>query len=135
MNIKRISMLSSTLLVAILAGCNNTVAPPKESRADPCRPQQVHVDSESLRRDTAVGPAIVARDSAGLLHVTLPIRSAIDKELHVDYWVSFFDEQRNRISKLGPFTKHLQAHTPDSIDFTSTSPRAADFQVDLRYAQ
>jgi hypothetical protein len=129
---------SSSILVAItllaLVGCTG-VNPPKLPRADPYMPQQVHVDSEQLRKDTAVGVPILRRDDAGLLHVTLPLRSAISKTLYVDCYVTFFDRDNQVISKMGPFTKVLQANTPDSISFNSTDARAADFQVDLRYAR
>lgn len=129
--------LRSCLLVSALAliGCTTVVRPPKVPRDDPYSPQQIHVDSDELRRDTAVGRPVVTRDETGLLHVTIPIRSAIDQTLYVDYWISFFDRDGQPISKLGPLTKTLQANTPDSISVISTSPRAADFQLDLRYAR
>ena len=118
-----------------LSACNNGVRPPKLPRADPYSPQQIHVDSERLRRDTAVEPPIVTRDDSGnLVHVTLPIRSAINKELHIDYFVSFFDRNGTRLSKIQG-QKTLLANTPDSIEFNSMSPRATDFQVDLRYSR
>ena len=133
-NLRQSSALIIVGLAAVLVGCTG-VNPPKEPRADPFLPQQIHVNSEELRRDTAVGSPIVTRDVNGILHVTVPIRSAIDKELYVDYWVSFFDRNGQRLSKAGPFTKTFQSNTPDSISFNSMSPQAADFQVDLRYAQ
>ncbi|CAN5381693.1 hypothetical protein BH09PLA1_BH09PLA1_30610 [soil metagenome] len=118
-----------------LGACNRTVNPPKVPRADPFAPMQIHVDSEQLRRETAVGEPIVTRDDSGnLVHVTLPIRSAINRTLYVDYWVSFFDRNGQRLSKIQG-QKTLQANTPDSIEFNSLSERAADFQVDLRYAR
>jgi hypothetical protein len=120
--------------VLALSGCTG-VNPPKLPRSDPYAPQQIHVDSEGLRRDTAVGAPIVTRDEAGLLHVTLPIRSAINKTLYVDCYVTFFDRSGVPISKIGPITKTLQANTPDTISFNSMRPGADDFQVDLRYAR
>jgi hypothetical protein len=120
--------------LAPFVGCTG-VNPPKLPRSDPYLPQQIHVDSEQLRRDTAVGTPIVRRDDAGLLHVTVPLRSAISKTLYVDCYVTFFDRDGQVISKMGPFTKVLQANTPDSIAFNSTDARAAEFQVDLRYAR
>ena len=120
--------------VLALTGCTG-VHPPKLPRSDPYASQQIHVDSEQLRKDTAVGAPIVTRDEAGLLHVTLPVRSAISKTLYVDCYVTFFDHGGVPISKIGPITKTLQANTPDSIKFNSMSPAAEDFQVDLRYAR
>ncbi|MBC8105220.1 MAG: hypothetical protein H7Z14_01405 [Anaerolineae bacterium] len=129
--------LRTLLFVAAisLTACSNGVNPPKQPRADAYSPSQIHVDSEDLRRDTAVGIPVVTRDDSGnLVHVTLPIRSAINKELHIDYWVSFFDRNGQRLSKIQG-QKTLLANTPDSIEFNSMSPRAADFQVDLRYSR
>jgi hypothetical protein len=132
----RASFLFTAMLTLMLAGCGDgTVHAPIEPRADPFLPQQIHVDSDSLRRDTAVGAPIVSRDPAGLLRVSVPIRSAIDRTLYVDYWITFLDDRGQRISKLGPFKKTLQANTPDMIEINSTSPRAADFQLDLRWAR
>jgi hypothetical protein len=130
------TLLTLLFIAALsLSACERTVNPPKLSRADTYAPQQVHVDSEELRRETAVGPARVTRDDSGnLVHVTLPIRSAINRELHVDYFVSFFDHNGQRLSKIQG-QKTLLANTPDSIEFNSMSPRATDFQVDLRYSQ
>jgi hypothetical protein len=122
------------IVAAALAGCTG-VRPPKLPRADPYTAQQIHVDSEQLRKDTAVGAPLVQRDENGLLRVTLPIRSAINKTLYVDYWVTFFDRDGQVESKIGPVTKTLQANTPDSITFNSMSAQAADFQVDVRYAR
>jgi hypothetical protein len=126
-----ITRTSSIALLGIgllaLFGCSG-VNPPKLPRADPYTPQQIHVDSEQLRRDTAVGAPLVARDEAGLLRLTLPIRSAINKTRYVD-------RSGAPMSKVGPITKTLQPNTPDSISFNSVRPGAEDFQVDLRYAR
>jgi hypothetical protein len=123
------------LLAALSLTACYGVRPPKQPRMDPYMPAQIHVDSETLRNDTAVGEPIVTRDDAGnLVHVTVPIRSAINKTLYVDYWVSFFDRNGQRLSKIQGQTT-LQANTPDSIEFNSMTPRATDFQLDLRYAR
>src|SRR5262249_33030513 len=108
------SIVYLTILSFVPTGCG--VNPPKQPRMDSYTPAQVHVDSEQLRIDTAVGTPIVSRDREGnLVHVTVPVRSAIDKTLHVDYYVTFFDRNGQVLSKLGPFEKTLQANTPDSI--------------------
>ncbi len=121
-------------LLAALTGCH--VNAPKEPRADPYGRQQIEVTSERLRVDTAVGEPIVARDSSGdLVHVSVPIRSAINKTLYVDYFVTFFDRNGQRLSKLGPTTVTLEPFANDQIEFNSMSPRATDFQLTLRYAK
>ena len=123
------------LLGLMLLGCDY-VRPPIQGRQDPYVPAQVHFDSERLRRDTAIGTPNVSRDEAGLLFVTVPIRSAINKTLYVDYRVTFLDRSGQVVgTRLGPFTKTLEPNTPDQIVVNSTSPRAADFQIDFRYAR
>lgn len=129
----RYALLRAFCCLLLLAGCG--VRPPIEGRADPYRPAQIHFDSEQLRIDTAVGTPILARNESNVLVVTIPIRSAIDKTLYVDYRVTFFDRTGVPIERYGPFTKTLDANTPDQITVNSTSTRAADFQVDFRYAK
>ena len=124
-----------TLLGLVLLGCDY-VRPPIQGRQDPYVPAQMHFDSDTLRRNTAIGTPVITRDEAGLLFVTVPIRSAINKTLYVDYRVTFFDQSGQIVGqRLGPFTKTLEPNTPDQIVVNSTSPRAADFQIDFRYAR
>lgn len=124
-----------TLLGLLLLGCDY-VRPPIQGRQDPYVPAQMHFDSDTLRRNTAIGTPVVSRDPAGLLFVTVPIRSAINKTLYVDYRVTFLDQSGQIVGqRLGPFTKTLEPNTPDQIVVNSTSPRAADFQIDFRYAR
>jgi hypothetical protein len=125
--------MRSLLLMSVLtlAGCG--VNAPIGGRADPYAPSQVHFDSEEIRQDTAIGGPILARDQFGLLHVTLPIRSAVDLQLHVQYRVSFFDANRGLLDQQSWIDKTLTANTPDQIDVNSVDKRAADFQIDFRY--
>jgi uncharacterized protein YcfL len=131
-------MLSKTLILlpiaAALAGC--AVNPPIQPRQDPFLPSQIHVDSQELRDDTAVGSPTPTRDDSGILFVTVPIRSAIDKTLYVDAYVTWFDKNGQPIGdRMGPKTLTLDPNTPSSVTFNSTTPRAADFQIDFRYAR
>jgi hypothetical protein len=126
--------LTASPLVAGLAGCG--VNPPIQPRMDPYSPSQIHIDSEELREDTAVGAPNTSRDDSGILYVTIPIRSAIDKTLYVDCYVTWIDKNGQPIGdRMGPKTITLDPNTPSSVTFNSTTPRAADFQVDFRYAR
>ena len=125
--------IASTLLISL--GCENHVRAPIEGRNDPYQSQQVHFASDELRRDTAVSPPVATRDEAGILHVMVPVRSAIDKTLYVDYRVTFFDRNRQIVGNTGWMTKTLESNTPDRLEVNSTSNRAEDFQVDFRYAR
>jgi hypothetical protein len=123
------------LLISALAltGCATGVNPPIEGRQDPFVPAQVHFDSDQLRTDTAIGTPILTRDQFGLLHVALPIRSAVDHQLPAQYRVTFFDQNHVTLDQQSWIDKTLTANTPDQIDVNSVDKRAADFQIDLRY--
>ncbi len=128
------SFLIASLACLMLAGCSD-VRPLVEGRQDPYKPAQIHFDTDTIRRDTAVGQPIVTRDESGILHVQVPIRSALNKTLYIDYRVTFFDRNGQTLETLGWFNKTFEPNTPDTISVNSTSTRAADFQVDFRYAK
>ena len=125
-------ILASVSTLLLLSACG--VRPPIEGRLDPYQPKQVHFAESSLKHETAVGEPAVARDENGMVYVTVPIRSETNKELYVDYRVTFFDSNRQELWKTGWFTRTLAPNIPDNITVNSTGPRAADFQVDFRYA-
>ena len=137
---KRVIRAVRPLVLAAAAltslACSTGVNPPIEPRADPYDRQQVHVSSEDLRRSTAIGIPLASRDEAGnILYITLPIRSATNQSLYVDYRVTFFDPSGQVLNQTTWFTKTLEANTPDQIRVNSLGGRAADFQIDLRYAK
>lgn len=125
--------ISLSLLTLLLAtGC---VKAPIEGRLDPYEAKQVHFASADLKRRTAVGIPTAQRDEAGnILHVTVPVRAATDTELHVDYRVTFFDRNGQVLNQTGWFTRTLAPNIPDNISVNAMGPRAADFQMDLRWA-
>lgn len=132
--IRPITLLTTMCLTA-LAGCSGVRAP-IQGRADPFDAQQIHFATDELRRDTAVGTPLPVRDEAGnILEVTVPIRSAINKTIYVDYRVTFFDSTGQLLNQTGWMGKTLEANTPDRIRVNSLGPRAADFQVDFRYSR
>lgn len=124
------SVLSLVLVVA--SGC---VKAPIQGRQDPYQPSQVNFAQEGLRRDTAILAPVVSRDEAGLLHVSLPIRAATNKQLYVDYRVTFFDRNGQQEWQSGWMNKTLAPNVFDQISVNSLSSRAADFRIDLRWAQ
>jgi len=129
----RISLLG--LMAGLLAGCSD-VRPTYVGRADPYSPRQIQFTSDDLQNATAVtGPPIVSRDPYGYLHVTVPIRSAVDQDLHVDYQTQFFDSTGARIDMSEWHTVTLPANTPFSVSDVCTSPTAMDFQMTFRYSK
>ena len=122
-------------LLAATAGCNQ-VRQPIQPRQDVYRtgnPEQIFLDSTDLRSDTAADTPQVYRDPAGLLHVTVPIRSVINRQLYVEYRAIFFDRDHQEIDRSPWHDKTLPANVPESISIASIDPRAASFQVHFRY--
>jgi Protein of unknown function (DUF1425) len=116
-----------------LVGCD--VRPTYTGRADPYSARQIQFTSEELQNDTAVSAPQLTRDPSGYLHVSVPIRSAIDKDLYVDYQTQFFDAAGGLIETTAWHTVTLPANTPYSVSDVCTSPAAANFQMTFRYAR
>jgi len=120
------------LLVVLMAGC---VKAPITGRADPYVPPQVSIADADLANSTAFMPPRTERRD-GILFVAVPIRSASDYDLHIDYRFTFFNETGMPIEEsgwLGGTTVTRNSYT--NIRFNSASGNAADFQLQLRYAQ
>jgi hypothetical protein len=122
-----------TLFLLTTLGCG--VRPPLEGRRDPYESPQITFASNDLKHQTAVGDPKVSHDSSGLLVVTIPIRSEIDKDLHIDYQVTFLDANGHKLQDTGWYTKHFTSKVPDEITVTSMSPQAADFRIRFRWAR
>lgn len=127
--------LTLLTLFLLTIGCDK-VNKPIEGRADPYLAPQISFADPNLRKMTAVGTPIVARDSiSNHLIVTVPIRSAVNKTLYVDYSVTFVDRNGVPVGNYGPLTKTFDPNVPDQITVQSTTPEAADFQLALRFAR
>ena len=127
-------LLMLPVLLVGFVGCS--VKAPIEGRQDPYTPSQVMFASKDLKNHTAVDAPRVARDeTGGILHVTVPIRAATNKQLYVDYRTTFFDRNNQQISQTGWTRKTLAPNVPDRIVVNSMGPTAADFQIDLRYSK
>jgi len=128
-----LTLLALTLL---LTGCQEKVNKPLQGRADPYLAPQVSFADPHLRKMTAVGQPIVQRDSiSNHLIVTVPIRSAVNKTIYVDYSATFLDRNGVPVGNYGPMTKTFDPNVPDQILIQSTTPEAADFQLTLRFAR
>jgi hypothetical protein len=125
------------LLVLMLAGCNccGPVTPPIEGRADPYPANQINLASQDLRDKTAIAPPIVDRRD-GILFVTVPIRSASNYDLRLDYRVTFFNSNGGIVYQGSWEPMQLLVHNvPSEVRFNSTSADAADWRLDLRYSR
>jgi hypothetical protein len=126
----RLAIAGALLMLA--AGC---VKSPITGRADPFVSPQVNIADADLANSTAFLPPRTERKD-GLLFVTVPVRSASDYDLHVDYKYTFLNESGMPIDEtgwIGGTTITRNSYT--YIKFNSTSANAADFHLQLRYAQ
>ena len=121
--------------VALALTACNPVPPPIEGREDPYGRRQIMFDSTELKHDTSVGAPQPSRDENGILFVTVPITATTSHTLDVEYRATFYDGAGGVVSQTTWFRKHLTPRVTDSISMNSTSPRAADFQIDFRVAR
>ena len=134
----KIPTLTLATLILITAGACNRVPPPTEGRLDPYLPPQVALQSTKLRRATAFEPPRIARDGLNdALRVTVPVRNTTGRYLTVDYWVTWLDEsgRPTNAGRVGPFTRGLPPGAPTFLTADAPTPRAADFVMDIRYAE
>jgi uncharacterized protein YcfL len=128
------------LAVAVLAaaGCKS-VEPPARGRADVTDHRRVFFskqEGEKLREQTAILSENISRDQFGLVTAVVPIRSATNKTLYLEYQYEFLDNSGRRIE--GPFgwtPVTLEAGSPATIQFTSISPQADDYRLTIRKAR
>jgi uncharacterized protein YcfL len=130
-------MKAKSVLIALsllaLAGCRPD---PIRAHADQYAPSQLNFIDQDLRDNTAIGQIKVTFDDSKLLHIDVPIRATTSLPLYTDYRVSFVDANG---LPLGPPTAWTAVRLPSNdfqdILLTSSSPRAADFRLDLRDAR
>ena len=120
------------LMMVIAAGCVNA---PIEGRAEPYSIPQISFADADLANSTSVSPPQMKREN-GILYVTVPVRSASDYDLHVDYKVAFTDQSGAVIYESGwTGGTTVPRNSWTYIRFNSPSANAADFHLQLRYAQ
>jgi hypothetical protein len=112
-----------------------TVKAPIEARWDPHESKQIMIADPKLSKQTAVGAPEVTRDQAGIMYVTVPIRAATDRQLYVDYRVTFLDQSGQLLSQSSWMSKTLAPNVPDRVQANSMTPRAANFQMDFRWSK
>ena len=127
--------LLSVPLLAALYGCNTQ--PPIDARQEVYAPKQIQLADEDLRRNTRFEQPRITRDPAGLLFVTVPMRATINETLYVQYRATWLDENGQPLpgSPTTWFDKTLNPRVFESITINSTSPRAENFVIDVRYAR
>lgn len=126
-------------LLGLLAGCVQDPPPYREGQAERYAPPQVQItglNAEDLQRSTVIDRPSTYRDAANLLFVTVPMRNISEQVLHVQYRYNFLDDQGRPLPEnIAWNRKTLEPGATERITFNSTTPRAADFQMDLRYSR
>jgi hypothetical protein len=119
------------LSLFLVVGCNDH--PPMYGRAEDYPREHLQFGNPLLQESTRVDPVLSTRDQAGLLHITINIRSTTDRQQYVDAYVTFL-RGGQVLEKLGPQTVTLKGDLPDTITFNSTGV-ADDYFVTLSYAK
>jgi uncharacterized protein YcfL len=122
------------LTAAPLAGCSKTKAPYRVS-ADPYGRQQVYVADRRLSSLLRFEEPRVSYDEADLMHVALDVRAATNRPQIVQYRTTFFDRTGQELHASTWRTVTLESNVPQTLSATSTTPRATDFQIDIRTAR
>jgi hypothetical protein len=131
--------LSLSVIAGLVTGCND-IPPYTEGRAERYSPPQIQLvgpDKEDLRAKTVIDAPQQLRNDDDLLFVTVPIRATGDKVLHTQYRVTFFDASGAALpgGPTGWLRKVVQPGASTPIKFNSTTHRAVQWQLELRYAR
>jgi hypothetical protein len=129
----------SVVSAAALTACND-IPPYTEARAERYAPPQIQLvgpGKEDLRTSTVIDQPIQNRNEDDLLFVTVPVRATGDQVLHVQYRVTFFDATGMALpgGPTGWFRQTVQPGAWTPLKFNSTTHRAVQWQMELRYAR
>ena len=134
----RSAPFAGLVLLAAVVGCahddevpisDGPAAPQPEALA----PMPVVFTSTDLARVTAVGTITRTFDSAGIMHLTVPIRDASGADLAIDYRFTYMNGTRQMVDQpTGWQTKDLHAGTFEYIQGNAASPQATEFELDIR---
>jgi hypothetical protein len=139
MSTKRYRVVLATLTLAPMllssAGCEPRVRGPITPREDVTDWPQIQIADRDLRRRIAVRRPLVERDPAGLLFLTVPVRSTTEHQITIEYRSTFYDGNGAVIFQSTWFPMTMTPFTQQTIAVNSTSNRAEDFQLDIRPAR
>ena len=129
------SSAMAALVVAAIAGCQKPYTGPYEAQYDEYQPYPtVTLSQASLREAIRITEPRVERLSDGLLLVTLPLRSASDEPIHVEWRIEFLDKRGVPIEpRMNWRPLRLEPRQPESISAGSTSGDAENYNVQLRW--
>jgi hypothetical protein len=102
---------------------------------DPYGKQQVYVADRRLSSLLRFEPPRVSYDEADLMHVALDVRAATNRPQIVQYRTTFFDRTGQQLYASTWQTVTLESNVAQTLSAVSTTPRASDFQIDIRTAR
>jgi uncharacterized protein YcfL len=125
------------LVVSLVAfvGCKGS-NPALVGRADSSALARVEFVDDGLREQTAIGGINVKRDASGLLQVDVLLCSTSRLQMMVDYRVRFFDPNGVPLDAPGEWMAvAIEPNVFRDIQVSSSSTRAGDFRMEVRYAR
>ena len=136
-NFARLLLTAALALPALLptAGCARKLRGPIEPREDTRPWPQIMLADRDLARRLFVRQPIVERDPAGILYVTVPVRTNTSRQMTIEYRSTFYDHNHTPIFQSTWFPRTMTPFTQDTISTNSTTNRAEDFQIDIREAK
>ena len=131
----KVLLVALGLLVMGVAGCESAYTGPLTVPHDEYQPYpNVTVSQGTLAAAIRMREPVVERLPSGLLAVTLPLRSASDETLHVEWRVDFLTERGVPIEPRMQWRPlRMDPRQPASISANSTSPTAEDYNIQLRW--
>ena len=124
--------LGAVLLVVGLAGCGPIV--PFQDNLNPY--PQVELTNWNLLGKIVIREPIATRVGDGQLHIVVPVRNLTGHELYLEYQYRFLNAKGVQVEQTSGWnTIRVQAHGMAQIHFTSLTPLANDFNVDIRPLQ
>lgn len=131
---KALGVTLAALTLLSLAGCAKQRAP-IEPKEDIHPWPQIMLSDRDLARRLVVRQPVIERDAAGLLYVTVPVRTTTERQLTIEYRSTFYDRNHTPIFQSTWFPKTMTPFTQDTLQVNSSSNRAVDFQIDIRPAK
>jgi uncharacterized protein YcfL len=126
------AIIPALALLATVMGCHDNERP-IPGRGEVYERPWLTVGSTALRHDTRIGDASSRRDESDILHVVVPVRNVTDKQLYVEYRITFLDAGGHEVNHLGPTTLAIPARQTREAVGNATSIQAREFRVELNY--
>ncbi|MBI1373836.1 MAG: DUF1425 domain-containing protein [Phycisphaera sp.] len=121
-------------LAAAMAGCSTD---PIEAKWDNVQAYpRISLSQKSLEKALGFQQPTVTRTNNDLMRVSVPIRARSNNELFIEYRVLLFDEAGQPITPAtGWIPVRLEPRQPQYIQFTASSPRAKDYNMQVRWSR